>query len=314
MCMCMCVQFCLRSFSTRLVCGFLSGNQRLMGTRLCLLTAYPAILESKGERGGAKYQAAFLVKKKKIKKKIKQKPLTLALLWGITKTFTGKQALSAHCGDHFGENRDTFGQISQVEPSKAVSACTQRRGSKDHLETSDDIRLSVNYSNKHAREWHLTLDVSPMGTLVDASNSYKELWYTNRAENKQRAQHRKLCMMRPFGMQSRTATHVCHQQCGENSRETRERDVKTGFHGVTVFCMQAHGSKCDTVPSLYIPFCTNHIWDHIWSSFYYIPCYNWWCNKANTTAINVYNFSNCMNLDGGNTGSQWGQPSNWAPS
>lgn len=161
------------------------------------------------------------------------------LLRGITKTFTGKQALSAHCGDHFGENRDTFGQISQVEPSKAVSACTQRRGSKDHLETSDDIRLSVNYSNKHAREWHLTLDVSPVGTLVDASNSYKELWYTNRAENKQRTLHKKLCVMRhgPFGMQSRTATHVCHQQCGENSRKNRERDVKTGFHGDSVMCM-----------------------------------------------------------------------------
>lgn len=91
-------------------------------------------------------------------------------LEGIT-TFTGKQALSRNSENHFGENTDTFGQISQVEPSKAVSACTQRRGGKDHLETSGDIRLSVNYSNKHAREWHLTLDVSPVGTAQNASNS-----------------------------------------------------------------------------------------------------------------------------------------------
>lgn len=35
-----------------------------------------------------------------------------------------------------------------------------RRGRKDHLETRNDIRLSVNYSNKHAGEWHLMLDVS----------------------------------------------------------------------------------------------------------------------------------------------------------
>lgn len=82
------------------------------------------------------------------------------LLRGITKTFTGKQAQSGNSGNHFGEKADTFGQISQVEPSKAVSACKRRRSRKDHLETSDDIRLSVNYSNKHAREWHLILDVS----------------------------------------------------------------------------------------------------------------------------------------------------------
>lgn len=82
------------------------------------------------------------------------------LLRGITKTFTGKQAQSGNSGSHFGEKADTFGQISQVEPSKAVSARTQRRGRKDHLETRNDIRLSVNYSNKHAGEWHLILDVS----------------------------------------------------------------------------------------------------------------------------------------------------------
>lgn len=83
------------------------------------------------------------------------------LLWGITKTFTGKQALSGNSGNHYGGRKkkkaDTFGQISQVEPSKAVSAHTQRRGRKDHLETRSGIRLSVNYSNKHAGEWHLML-------------------------------------------------------------------------------------------------------------------------------------------------------------
>lgn len=76
--------------------------------------------------------------------------MTLVFLEGITKTFTGKQALSWNSGSHFGENRRTFGQISQVEPSKAVSACTVRHGGEDHLETSGDTRLSVNYSNKHA--------------------------------------------------------------------------------------------------------------------------------------------------------------------
>lgn len=82
------------------------------------------------------------------------------LLRGITKTFTGKQAQSGNSGNHFGEKADTFGQISQVEPSKTVSACTQRRGRKDHQETRSDIHLSVNYSNKHAGEWHLILDIS----------------------------------------------------------------------------------------------------------------------------------------------------------
>lgn len=84
------------------------------------------------------------------KKEEKNKTLTLVLLWGITKTFTGKQPQSGNSGNHFGEKADTFGQISQVEPSKALSACTQRHGRKDHLETRSDIRLSVNYSNKHA--------------------------------------------------------------------------------------------------------------------------------------------------------------------
>lgn len=97
---------------------------------------------------------------KKKRRRRKQKTLTLMLLRGIIKTFTGKQAQSGNSGNHFGEKAGTFGQISQVEPSKAVSACTQRRGRKDHLETRNDIRLSVNYSNKHAGEWHLILDVS----------------------------------------------------------------------------------------------------------------------------------------------------------
>lgn len=68
-CMCVCAQcacactVCLRSCGSRLVCGFLRGNPRLMGTRLCLLTAYPAILESKG--GGDEItNAAFLATKK----------------------------------------------------------------------------------------------------------------------------------------------------------------------------------------------------------------------------------------------------------
>lgn len=53
-----------------------------------------------------------------------------------------------------------FGQISQVELSKTVSARTQRRGRKDHQETSSDIHLSGNYSNRHAGEWHLMRDIS----------------------------------------------------------------------------------------------------------------------------------------------------------
>lgn len=61
-----------------------------------------------------------------------------------------------------------------MEPSKAVSARTARRGGKDHLETSGDTRLSVNYSNKHGGEWHLTHDVSPAGTAEDAFNSNSE--------------------------------------------------------------------------------------------------------------------------------------------
>lgn len=57
--------------------------------------------------------------KKEKKLKRKQKIATLMLLRGITKTFTGKQAQSGNSGNHFGEKADTFGQISQVEPSKA---------------------------------------------------------------------------------------------------------------------------------------------------------------------------------------------------
>ena len=134
-----------------------------------------------GERqGGKKLNNKCCVprnKKREREKKKKENRKTLApvLLRGITKTFTGKQALSGNSGNHFGEKADTFGQISQVEPSKAVSARTRRLGREDHLETSGDIRLSVNYSNKHAGEWHLILDVSPVGTVVDASNSNKEL-------------------------------------------------------------------------------------------------------------------------------------------
>lgn len=134
--------------------------------------------------------AAILVRNKK-----ETETTDSRVAWGNhKKTFNGKQALSRNSGNHFGENRDTFGQISQVETSKAVSACTQRRGSKDHLETSDDIRLSVNYSNKRAREWHFTLDVSPVGTVVDASNSNKELLYTNSAENKHIAHYTVHCV------------------------------------------------------------------------------------------------------------------------
>lgn len=138
-----------------------------MGTRLCLLTAYPAILESRGgkeKKLNNKRGVPCNKKKKKRKEKGNRKTVTLKLLRGITKTFTGKQAQSGNSGNHFGEKADTFEQISQVEPSKTVSACTQRRGRKDHLETRDDIRLSVNYSNKHAGEWHLILDVSPSGS------------------------------------------------------------------------------------------------------------------------------------------------------
>lgn len=94
-------------------------------------------------------------------KKRNHKTLTLVLLREITKTFTGKQAQSGNSGSHFGGKKSsTFGQISQVEPSKALSARTRRRGRKDHLETRTDIRLSGNYSNKHGGEWHLILDVS----------------------------------------------------------------------------------------------------------------------------------------------------------
>lgn len=82
------------------------------------------------------------------------------LLRGITKTFTGKQAQSDNSGNYFWEKADTFGQISQVEPSKTLSARTHRRGREDHQETRSDIHLSVNYSNKHAGEWHLLLDIS----------------------------------------------------------------------------------------------------------------------------------------------------------
>lgn len=88
---------------------------------------------------------------------------THELLWGVTKTFSGKQAQSGNSGYHVGGGgweANSFGQISQVEPSKALLVCTQKHGRKDHLETRSDICLSVNYSNKHAGEWHLLLDVS----------------------------------------------------------------------------------------------------------------------------------------------------------
>lgn len=64
---CVCA-VCLRLFGTRLVCGFLRGNQRLMGTRLCLLTPYPAILESKGG-GGLNNKCCVTCNKKEKEKK-----------------------------------------------------------------------------------------------------------------------------------------------------------------------------------------------------------------------------------------------------
>lgn len=73
------------------------------------------------------------------------------------------------------KSRHIWANLSGGAIKSNVGLYTRRRGRKDHLETSDDIRLSVNYSNKHAGEWHLVLDVSPVGTVVDAFNSNKEL-------------------------------------------------------------------------------------------------------------------------------------------
>ena len=141
----MCVgTVCLRSVGTRLVCGFLRGNQRLMGTRLCLLTADPAILE--GEEGKI-LNNKCCNKKGKEGKKRKQKALTLVSLRGITKTFTGKQAQSGNSGNHFGgrkKSRRIWANLSGGAIKSRVSARTRRRGRKHHLETGSDIRLSGN--------------------------------------------------------------------------------------------------------------------------------------------------------------------------
>ena len=184
---CMCVrahvQFCLRSYGTRLVCGFLRGKQRLMRTRLCLLTDYSALFgEQDAEKKLNKCCDPWNKKEKKKRKKRKRKHL--CCFGESQKHLLVNKPRAETLGTTLGKKADTFGQISQVEPSKAVSARTRRCGRKDHLETSCDICLSVNYSNKHAREWHLILDVSPEGTALDASNSNKELRYTNTTENK----------------------------------------------------------------------------------------------------------------------------------
>ena len=123
-------------------------------------------------------------KKERKKERKKRKRKHLCCFGESQKHLLVNKPRAETLGSTLGGKADTFGQISQVEPSKAVSARTRRCGRKDHLETSCDIRLSVNYSNKHAREWHLILDVSPEGTALDASNSNKELRYTNTTENK----------------------------------------------------------------------------------------------------------------------------------
>lgn len=73
-CVCVCAQrdrvrtlLRLRNFSTRLVCESLSGNQRLMGTRLCLLTAHFRETEQ-GKKQNAKCHVPCKVKKEEEKR------------------------------------------------------------------------------------------------------------------------------------------------------------------------------------------------------------------------------------------------------
>lgn len=122
---CMCVrahvQFCLRSYGTRLVCGFLRGKQRLMRTRLCLLTDYSARF---GEQDGEKKLNNKCCNP--WNKKGKKKTETLVLLWGITKTFTGKQAQSGNSRKHFGgKSRHIWANLSGGAIKSSVGSHTE---------------------------------------------------------------------------------------------------------------------------------------------------------------------------------------------